>query len=142
MYRNILKANLKGIMIVVISKAKICYFQLILLYCGVIIVLGHVLAFYNLAVMHASGTGVLRSCNMATDVCCIIFLLDVVLNIIIMYVQITVWQEVEISTHVNIWTGHLHCNVTFRLGIAKFFASFFNHVLPLALKSPIGGVVS
>ena len=53
-----------------------------LLYC-VIIVLGHVLAFYNLAVMHASGTGVLRSCNMATDVCCIIFLLDVVLNIIV-----------------------------------------------------------
>ena len=38
------------------------------------------LAFYNLAVMHASGTGVLRSCNMATDVCCIIFLLDYVLN--------------------------------------------------------------
>ena len=26
--------------------------------------------------MHASGTGVLRSCNMATDVCCIIFLVD------------------------------------------------------------------
>ena len=33
-----------------------------------IIVLGHVLAFYNLAVMHASGTGVLRSCNTATEV--------------------------------------------------------------------------
>ena len=29
---------------------------------------GHVLAFYNLAVMHASGTGVLRSCNTATEV--------------------------------------------------------------------------
>ena len=104
------------------------------------------LAFYNLAVMHASGTGVLRSCNMATDVCCIIFLLDVVLIIVIMYVQITVWLELEISTHVNIWTGHLHCNVTLRLGLANFSASFqlgfFNHVLPLALKSPIGGVVN
>ena len=31
-------------------------------------ILGHVLAFYNLAVMHASGTGVLRSCNTATEV--------------------------------------------------------------------------
>ena len=31
-------------------------------------VLGHVLAFYNLAVMHASGTGILRSCNTATEV--------------------------------------------------------------------------
>lgn len=29
---------------------------------------GHVLAFYNLAVMHASGTGVLRSCHTATEV--------------------------------------------------------------------------
>lgn len=26
------------------------------------------MAFYNLAVMHASGTGVLRSCNTATEV--------------------------------------------------------------------------
>lgn len=29
---------------------------------------GHVLAFYNLAQMHASGTGVMRSCQTATEV--------------------------------------------------------------------------
>jgi len=29
---------------------------------------GHVLAFYNLAQMHATGTGVLRSCHTATEV--------------------------------------------------------------------------
>jgi len=29
----------------------------------------HVLAYYNLAQMHASGIGVLRSCNMAVEVC-------------------------------------------------------------------------
>ena len=34
----------------------------------IFVYLGHVLAFYNLAVMHASGTGVLRSCNTATEV--------------------------------------------------------------------------
>ena len=29
---------------------------------------GHVLAFYNLAQMHATGTGVLRACHTATEV--------------------------------------------------------------------------
>lgn len=29
---------------------------------------GHVLAFYNLAQMHASGTGVMRACQTATEV--------------------------------------------------------------------------
>jgi len=29
---------------------------------------GHVLAFYNLAQMHATGTGVLRNCHTATEV--------------------------------------------------------------------------
>jgi len=38
---------------------------------------GHVLAFYNLAQMHATGTGVLRNCHTATEVspaCLLIFL--------------------------------------------------------------------
>jgi len=29
---------------------------------------GHMLAFYNLAQMHATGTGVLRACHTATEV--------------------------------------------------------------------------
>lgn len=29
---------------------------------------GHVLAYYNLAQMHATGTGMLRSCSMAVEV--------------------------------------------------------------------------
>lgn len=29
---------------------------------------GHILAFYNLAQMHASGTGVMRSCHTAVEV--------------------------------------------------------------------------
>ena len=29
---------------------------------------GHVLAFYNLAMMHTIGAGVMRSCNSATEV--------------------------------------------------------------------------
>ena len=29
---------------------------------------GHVLAFYNLAMMHTIGAGVMRSCNAATEV--------------------------------------------------------------------------
>ena len=29
---------------------------------------GHVLAFYNLAQMHATGTGVMRACHTATEV--------------------------------------------------------------------------
>ncbi len=36
---------------------------------------GHVLAFYNLAQMHATGTGVLRSCQTATEVCIFLRLL-------------------------------------------------------------------
>lgn len=30
---------------------------------------GHVLAYYNLAQMHATGTGMLRSCSVAVEVC-------------------------------------------------------------------------
>ena len=30
---------------------------------------GHVLAYYNLAQMHATGTGVLRNCHTAVEVC-------------------------------------------------------------------------
>jgi len=36
---------------------------------------GHVLAFYNLAQMHATGTGVLRNCHTATEVSCLCSLL-------------------------------------------------------------------
>jgi hypothetical protein len=36
---------------------------------------GHVLAFYNLAQMHAAGTGMMRSCPTAVEVCKIIFYL-------------------------------------------------------------------
>ena len=32
---------------------------------------GHVLAYYNLAQMHATGTGVLRNCHTAVEVCII-----------------------------------------------------------------------
>ena len=35
---------------------------------------GHMLAFYNLGQMHATGMGVLRACHTATEVRCLFFL--------------------------------------------------------------------
>jgi len=72
---------------------------------------GHVLAIYNLAQMHATGTGVLRACHTATEVClcrsnnchCVGYimfpeLLYVVISELYDIMVLDIWQVIVIST--------------------------------------------